>query len=464
MRKFWKSCAVVAATVALIGTTVQAPAAMSWYSRVVDRVAPNEAPVRPASLDVIQTADLADPVAVQKAAVNPVTNAQVPVADATEPDAAEADAATTAAAPTDAPAPTGTFASSAIDMMTAAPVTEPDASALKADRSRDAGKSHKSKKRVAPAEPAPAAPAPTEPPADPAEPPADPVDPPAPPAQTGRWFGFYVPGSPANGLDSLSSLEGQLGNDADVVNFFISDSESFPESRCQVIADHDAIPLVTLEFWSTQDGGLASIANGDKDAYLYAFAEDARDYGGEVWLRPFHEMNGNWYPWAGTEGSNDAGDLIAAWRRVENIFDARGADNVKFVWCVNNDSVPNTSANSWTRYYPGDNYVDYVSIDGYNWGTTSSWSSWRSFSSCFGAPYDAITAITDKPMLIGETSCVEEGGSKAAWIADMFAKIESRYTRIEGVCWFNANKERDWRAESSTSSLNAYKSAMVAGY
>ncbi|PKQ16543.1 MAG: hypothetical protein CVT67_03865 [Actinobacteria bacterium HGW-Actinobacteria-7] len=291
-----------------------------------------------------------------------------------------------------------------------------------------------------------------------------PVPAPAPAPTPSRWFGFYQSGAPAS-IDPLLSLEAQLAARSAVVNFFIADSEKFPLSRVQTIVDHGSIPLVTLEFWSIDGtGGLKSIANGSKDAYLRTFADSAKSFGHEVWLRPFHEMNGNWYPWGGTVNGNSAADLIAAWRHVRTVFAERGATNVKFVWCVNNDNVPNTSANTIEGYWPGDAYVDYASLDGYNWGTTQDWSNWRSFSSVFGNAYGRVAALTAKPMFIAETASPEQGGSKAAWITDMFKQINTTYTRIQGVVWFNTNKECDWRIESSSTSQAAYKAAVAAGY
>lgn len=313
--------------------------------------------------------------------------------------------------------------------------------------------------------PAPApAPAPTPAPAPEPAPVVAPAPAPVPQPVSSRWFGFYQSGAPAS-MDPLLSLESKLGVHAPVVNFFIADSERFPLSRVQSIVDHGSIPLVTLEFWSIDGtGGLESITNGSKDAYLRTFADSAKAFGHEVWLRPFHEMNGNWYPWGGTVNGNSSADVVAAWRHVHEVFQQRGATNVKFVWCVNNDSVPNTTANKLEAYWPGDAYVDSVALDGYNFGTSQSWSSWRSVTSVFGNVYPRVAALTAKPMFIAETASSELGGNKAAWITDLYRQINTNYTRIQGVVWFNTNKETDWRVESSTASLEAYRAAVAAGY
>lgn len=284
----------------------------------------------------------------------------------------------------------------------------------------------------------------------------------------GRWIGFYQAGN-CQSMDALVALESQVATHAAVVNLFVSDAaEGFPASRAQSIAARGSIPMVTLEFWSAKSGGATGIANGSRDAYLNGFADAARAHGGQVWIRPFHEMNGDWYPWAGAYSGNSPAQVVAAWRHVKQLFAARGATNVKFVWCVNNESVPNTAANAIGAYWPGDAYVDYLAIDGYNFGTSASWSTWRSFGSVIGASYGTVTALSAKPLFLAETGCVEQGGNKAAWITDMFKVIKTGYPRITGVCWFNVNDaattNADWRVDSCSASLAAFKSSVSGGF
>ena len=291
-----------------------------------------------------------------------------------------------------------------------------------------------------------------------------PVTTPAP--ATDRWVGAYVTGSAEN-LTNLTTLEGKVGQKFAVRNFFQNTTQGFTEVQSSAITNHGGIPLVTLEFWNASvstsvmtGGSYKQIANGSMDAYLIKYATNAKNFGKPVWLRPFHEMNGNWYPWAGTATGNTPADFIAAWRHVRTIFSNAGATNVKFVWSPNADSVPNTTANAIGKYWPGESYVDYIGIDGYNFGTTAS--TWRSFSSVMGPAYKACAALSPtKPIFIAETGCGTIGGDKAAWISNMFKVIPTTYPRIIGVTWFNANKERDWRIESSTASLNAFKAGSL---
>ena len=64
--------------------------------------------------------------------------------------------------------------------------------------------------------------------------------------------------------------------------------------------------------------------------------------------------------------------------------------------------------------------------------------------------------------MIGEFASTEVGGNKAAWITDAAARMKSSYPQLRAFAWFNMNKETDWRVESSTASLNAFKTAFGA--
>jgi len=284
---------------------------------------------------------------------------------------------------------------------------------------------------------------------------------PAPaPAPARRWFGLYVSGVPSD-MTPLLNLESKIASHAAVVNFYVADSESFPMNRATSIRDHGSIPMITWEFWSTQSGGVASLANGSKDSYLRSFADQAKSFGGTVWLRPLHEMNGNWYPWCGTVGGNSSAQVVAAYRHIHDVFVARGATNVKFAWSPNSDSVPNTTANQISVYWPGSTYVDYIALDGYNFGTSVSGSSWRSFTDVFKNSYAAVAALSStKPIFIAETASSPSGGNKAAWISNMFAVIPRSFPRISGVVWFDTNKETDWRIEADPACIQAFKTGL----
>ena len=193
-----------------------------------------------------------------------------------------------------------------------------------------------------------------------------------------------------------------------------------------------------------------SILNGKWDSYLADFASQVKSFGGPVILIPFEEMNGNWYPWSVIKNGNNIASHIASYRYLRKFFD--GVTNVKFGWTVNSLSEPGASA-TLTDYYPGDQYVDIIGVNGFNFG-----SPWMSFSQIFDASLMQLETI-NKPIMIFSTSCAPDS-KKAAWITDTFGVQIPKHPKIAGWIWFNENKEKDWRVWSDPASLEAFKNIL----
>lgn len=269
---------------------------------------------------------------------------------------------------------------------------------------------------------------------------------------------------------AISDHQAKVGRRQDIIMFYQawgSYGGDLDAERVQWIIDNGSIPMITWEPWTwggpttnQPDYSLGKIIDGDHDAYIRRFAQEVKQFDKIIYLRPMHEMNGDWYPWAGTQNGNNPSQYVPAYRRIVNIFRQEGVSNVRWVWSPNNAGLPDWGTSSFSTYYPGDDYVDFAAIDGYNFGKSQAWSSWASFSAIFDQAYRAITSLTQKPIIIAETSSAEAGGSKAAWISDAFSKIASDYPKISAVIWFNEAGEADWRVESSPAALAAYKAAL----
>lgn len=277
-------------------------------------------------------------------------------------------------------------------------------------------------------------------------------------AMASPWIGYYVPGTVPAGLAAVEAAAGggaQLSLTFQGPGYFAG--QAVEDARA---SGH--VPLYTLELWDYAKGvaqpawDLASFARGDHDDALRSWAIAAKASGVEIWLRPFHEMNGDWYPWGGTANGNSPADFVPAWRHVVDTIRAAGADNVKFVWCPNAESVPDTAANAIPGYWPGDGYVDYLAIDGYNFG-----GSWASFLDVFARPYATVTGLSDRPLFVAETACSDTGGDKASWIAAMFRSVPASFPRITGITWFQADKEHDWRFDSDAASAAAWRAGVA---
>jgi hypothetical protein len=305
--------------------------------------------------------------------------------------------------------------------------------------------------------------------------PARTTPPPGGAAYWGAWIGPQLTGEAAPwDMGAVSKFEQMTGKPVSLVQFstpFADCSTSscsyfdFPADPFGAIRAHGAIPFFS---WSSQsipgaadqpDFQLADILAGTYDGYIREWATRAAGWSHPFFLRFDWEMNGSWFPWGEGANGNQPGEFAAAWRHVHDIFASVGATNATWVWCPYVGD-----GNAFTRLYPGDAYVDWTCLDGYNWGTNpAAPRGWRSFDDIYGPSYAAITGALapSKPMLIGETAASEFGGSKAAWIAEMFEALPTRYPQIRGLLWFeNIGNGMDWTLGSSESATAAFASGI----
>jgi hypothetical protein len=243
----------------------------------------------------------------------------------------------------------------------------------------------------------------------------------------------------------------------------------FPTSIMETLRQRGTIPFLS---WASQavptslvqpDYTLAKIAGGAHDSYIREFAEVARSWGHPFFLRFDAEMNGFWFPWGATVNGNDAADYVAAWRHVHNIFRQVGADNATWVWCPNVDFT--RTLTGLHSLYPGNSFVDWTCLDGFNWGSTRNSAGWQSFDQVFGSTYKRIVKIAPgKPMVIGEVASEERGGSKPKWIKNAFQTIPKRYPKVRAAIWFDERDQgMNWPIESSKASIRAFRKAIGRG-
>lgn len=244
--------------------------------------------------------------------------------------------------------------------------------------------------------------------------------------------------------ESLALRRRQLGREQKIVHQFWGWSERMPSSV--------SIGSSTLMV-SWHGTKLAPVAGGARDSVIEAAAKRLAAYRKPMLLRWAWEMNGDWFEWGGPNNGRDPGLYVTAFRRIHRIFRANGADNVAFVWSPNWNSSPNTSANAMGKYYPGDAYVDWVGVSGYDFYSESPSTLFRPVVSAYGRR---------KPIIVTETAAIDHGrGSKASWIGKLSAYVRSTPS-IGAVVWFDTDVQDDskhnFRFDTSSDALAAYRS------
>lgn len=283
------------------------------------------------------------------------------------------------------------------------------------------------------------------------------------------YTGVYVPGW-LNTLSNITAFEQDAHKSVSIIMWYqgwgmTDGTQNFEPTWMNNVREHGSIPMVTWEPWYYAQGlnqpkySLQNIINGSFDSYITQWAEASKAWGHPYFLRFGEEMNGNWYPWSEQVNGNKPGQFAQAWRHIHNIFTSVGATNVNWVWAPN---VEYNGSASLSDLYPGNAYVDWIGMDGYNWSTVYG-HRWQTFSQVFGQTYnDILHMSTGKPLMVAETASAPIGGNKAAWITDALGvQIPKWFPNVKAVVWFNDNKETDWRIESSAASQAAYACAIA---
>ncbi len=267
-------------------------------------------------------------------------------------------------------------------------------------------------------------------------------------------WGRRFPGVLAGSLKAFASKP-------DYVMFYRDLRPGYPRASFDAIRKHGATPIVSQELWywmrGRKDDLLPQIVAGEFDAFFRQWARAAKADGKRVLYRFGFEMNGEWFRWSGRPAM-----FRKAWRRAHAIFQTEKATNVKWVWSPNVVSIPRTKENGIHKYYPGDDVVDWVALDGYNFGDHhDKWHTWESFEKVFDKALNEFAKrYPKKRIMIAETGCAADGNNKrAAWIRAAHAYLAKR-SQVKALVWFHYDKRREkepnWRIDATKESLAAF--------
>jgi beta-mannanase len=223
------------------------------------------------------------------------------------------------------------------------------------------------------------------------------------------------------------------------------------------IVQHGSIPIVHYK----PGFALPEINAGKADDCFRDLGRRVHDFGYAVFLRIYHEFNGDWMPYSGCGDS-----FISAWRRTVSLVRGAGATNAVWVW-----NPAEKYRDCAFQSYPGDAWVDWVAVDGYNRGT--GWASpltqcWCDFWQLFRD--DPSVSLHDvygprKPFAVFETGSVEDAlqpGRKGKWHQNALASIKQDLPYLKALVYtdldMSASGGPNWRLDTSDSSLDGFTS------
>jgi hypothetical protein len=255
-------------------------------------------------------------------------------------------------------------------------------------------------------------------------------------------------------LEGVVDLERALGTTLPLVHGYTAwgdkPDQQFPLRLATAIWSMGSVPMITWEPWLTDfenslhphlplrdardRNGLGAVARGDYDFYVDAWAAEAAAFGKPLFLRVGHEMNDPYrYPWGPQNNTKE--EFIAAWRHIVERFREAGAHNVIWIW------APHVAYEYWELYYPGSEYVDWVSTGTLNFGTVANWSLWWTFYELFGMKYAALASF-GKPVMIDEFGSLAVGGDRAEWYRGALSGLPEKYPGVRALLFFNAREDQ----------------------
>ena len=259
----------------------------------------------------------------------------------------------------------------------------------------------------------------------------------------------------------------------------------FPRDEVLLINQYGLLPFIRLmprSNWDTDAPdpvySLQNIIDGKFDDELLRWARDAGKTGVPIMVEFGTEVNGDWFPWCGiyngggeTSGYGDSTladgpeRFVDAYKHVIDLFAKESVSNVTWAFHVNSGSAPDESWNTYSAYYPGDEYIDWIGVSIY--GMQNSDEDWLSFNEVFDNSYNKLASVSEnKPLAIFEfgVADIPEHGDKAQWIKEALGSIrEGKFPGIKAISYWHSNWENEdgsvtkMRIDSNPESLKEYR-------
>ena len=164
-------------------------------------------------------------------------------------------------------------------------------------------------------------------------------------------------------------------------------------------------------------------------------------------FRPWHENNGSWFWWGQNLCSDE--EFLQLWNMTQDFINAKLPTNI--VWSYSPNLQGDWTEERWLARYPGDDRVDLIGEDAYQWGTEAD------YKKGLDADLAMITKIAKKHgKLIAVTECGYANSPDATWWTRVFKPIIEKYPVCYFLPWRNYKKEH-FGASKETTTADDFK-------
>lgn len=279
---------------------------------------------------------------------------------------------------------------------------------------------------------------------------------------------FPASGEGQTRQEAVTSFEARIGRTLEVVRVFERWDSPFPTTFHEFLREGGRTPILSVKAQLNDGTPLAwsSIASAPAgsalDLQARSWAQRVRDFDAPIYVTFNHEPEA-----AASAQSGDPEDFIDAWRRWVEVFREEGADNARFMWIMTDYSyfVSSPDRREAANWYPGDEWLDAMAIDAYNWGSCRPgiFNEWKSLEQIVEPFRQFGLAHATKPLWLAEWGSWEDPespGLKGRWFDDARALFSRpSHAQFAGVSYFNSGNpttDCQWFITTSTSAEEAF--------
>jgi hypothetical protein len=179
-----------------------------------------------------------------------------------------------------------------------------------------------------------------------------------------------------------------------------------------------------------QDGTVipwAQIAAAQPGTPLYldmqSQAQQIKAFGATAYIAFNHEPEA-----AEARSMGTSAEFVAAYQKVETVWKAAGVTNVRYVFAATAYGFVRKDAYKAANYYPGDDFVDEIGADGYNWADCRTpGGKWKELSTVIEGQRQFGLLHPSKGLMLYEFGSAEDRndpGHKAQWLRNALAMFQ----------------------------------------
>lgn len=267
------------------------------------------------------------------------------------------------------------------------------------------------------------------------------------------YLGISFKNTPTN--DSLTKFSEDQKLNPQLVAFNIqwpTDTQNhaqFPLESLKMIGQKGLVPCI---HWMTnlEERTLNLIQKGEVDSYLKNVSDSIKTLNFPLLICFAPHMNVQTLI---GEGQVEQKTFLAerykeTYRYIIQFFRQQKVTNVLWVFSPHVESIPNVEGNKASKYYPGNEYIDVLGMDGYpmsNPNPSQTISNWKGFDTIFGSLYKELKSLAPgKPILVFETANKQRGQTDPReWIIQALDTCKA--WEISAYVWSNTDQDNRLR-------------------